>query len=753
MHNLFSTSGAASSQAPTSPIGQLMQHVSTSAAQQGGRFVQDQTVRAALSLESFTASGQHELTTSLQTLQSIIQSAASQAGFTIGGKNRFGKGDLGDMGRVTLAQESAAMAAGILASSPRSALTARAVSRAAIASKFGESEFVTVFGNEGVADAMESRPMVNGRLASEAYDERENREAVAYSVAYNMASARQDEFAEAFFPTVTVTPDMVGYNVSARLFYVENEVRHSVTGSLANFGRVNILKAVVDPTILRNDDTLLVPVVRTGGATDSTASFVAAADVAPHSIVLAGNAVTTAPLAVGKKINLLGLSQTDALVAAGVMDNSDALDSSLRLGALYIKLGANGGNKVLKFNTSSIPGSDYNFSVQGNTRQLTLNFSTDSLKVVATSTDVAGAAVTQLSALADKTVRLSTSAFSNVLQDKGEGVLQSPSVDVATVTDATGVQLSTGSGAGATIAAVFAGAAVIGYDLIGHRTNSNRRQRGQLVNIQHVSHLYTVPFLPPVTALRPVGDTEANDSDAIEGLITTTRIRTSNSAVTELFNGQQVLKDYISAADLTTNQPEVLGVARYLVKAQYTEAVIDCATDLDSLTSSKRPEDLVALIINVIRDMAYRMYTGSAYKAAADALSGGVASKPLLIIGTDSTLARYLTLVGDTRTFGEYFDFKLVQTLDQRMANKIVFSFGTEAAYNSGTPHPLHYGSTAWCPEAVTTMPMVRNGAISQELTVAPRYRHVTNLPILGVITVANVDTVMSSKVTVNVSQ
>ena len=210
----------------------------------------------------------------------------------------------------------------------------------------GDNSMISVIGNSGQDGAMDVRQK---NLSLEAYDEKENRNAIAYSVAYNMQAARQDEFGEAFFPTVVVTPDNVGFMVSIRLHYVQEEVRRSLSGSVSDFGRKNILKAVVDPTILRNDQTLLMPIVRTGGGSnDSTVNFVDPADVAPYSVNFDRQVVTTAPLKIGKKFDLLAISQNEALIAAGVLDQTDAIDSSVRLGAIYVKLATGG---TMKFST------------------------------------------------------------------------------------------------------------------------------------------------------------------------------------------------------------------------------------------------------------------------------------------------------------------------------------------------------------------------------------------------------------------
>jgi hypothetical protein len=726
---LFGNTSTLKPQVLPTPMSMMTDKLQTAVSGNGGSFADSSVVRAAVSLESYSTDTRMQLESSLQNLKAVIKTAAK----TIKG-----------FPELTLAQENAAVAAGILASNPRQSLQAQPFTQARLQAAAGQDPYTSVIGNAGIPGAMDARP---AGLSLEAYDEKENRNAISYSVSYNMQAARQDDFGEAFFPTVVVTPENVGFMVSIRLHYVQDEVRRSLTGSLSSFGRKNIIKAVVDHTILRNDQTRLTPVVRGGGgANDSTDKFVADADVAPYTITIDTHPVQTAPLKMGKKFDLLAISQTDTLIQAGVLDQTDAIDSSLRLGALYVKFGPNAGNAVVKFSTKDLAGSDFNNSVQGNTRQLQLNFNSDALRMTSTTAKVDGATIAQLTAMTDKVVRLSVGAFGAVVQDTGLTVVNASDVSVFSVTDASGSLLDIKAGAGATIAALFAGATAIGYDLIGHRTNSNRRQRGQLIDTQFVNSLYTVPQLPPITALRPIGETEANDNSLLASLITTTKIRTSNAAVTSLLEAIDILKEFVNTADSTLNQPEILGVARYIVNSSYLEKTLDVSTQLDSLTSSERAVNMVDLIINQIRDMAYRLYTSSAYKAAADALYDGAAPKPLLIVGCDPILMRYLTLNGDTRTFGDHFDVKLVSTLDQRMRGKIIFTFGMESSYGSGVPNPMHFGAMAWKPELTLMMPMQRNGGISYELTVSPSFRHIVNLPIMGMVHISGIENIIASK-------
>lgn len=700
-----------------------------------GAFVTGSVAAAGISMEGLSDQRvQMELQTAVENLETMVQNSV--------------KGIKG-YANLTVAQEEAAISAGVAAYAIKPYMS-RDVSAAALA-KFS-NENTTVIGH-GMATGQSDQRSID----MQAFDEKENKNAMVYSVAYNMQAARQDEFGEAFYPTVIVTPNNVGFNMSIRLMYVYDEVRRDLSGSLNKFNRKNVIKAVIDATILRNDQTKIVPVYRKSepaAAQDSDRFF--SADVGTTSMMVDGQPVTTGALAVGKKFSLLGISQTEALLSTGVQDQTDAIDSSVRLASIYLKLkGTVAGApvvNVVKFNVEKLPLSDFNAAPQGNTRLLQLNFSSDSLYLTKNNLGVDGAPATLLANLGTNTVRLSAQLFGSVLQDKGDTQVTAGPIEVAKVTDDSGNVLDTQSGVGKTVASVFDEAEIVGYDLLAYRTNSNRRQRGQLIDTQYMNYLYTVPLLPPITALRPVGETETNDSALLSALITTTHGRTSNAAVTALLEARSFLREYTNTKDSINDAPEILGVARYLVTPAYLEETLDCVTNLDSLSSSDRTVDLQNLIQNKLRDMAFRLYVSSGYKAAADALYDGAAPKPCLIIGTDPILSRYLTLNGDLRLVGETIDYKLVSTLDSRMAGKIIFSFGMEPSFNSGVPNPMHFGNMAWKPELTLMMPMIRNGSNVMELTVQPSFRHVTNLPIMGSLDVLNIETVIASKVNVHVS-
>jgi hypothetical protein len=265
-----------------------------------------------------------------------------------------------------------------------------------------------------------------------------------------------------------------------------------------------------------------------------------------------------------------------------------------------------------------------------------------------------------------------------------------------------------------------------------------------------VRQLYNIPLLPPISVLRPVGESEANDAAMLSGLVTATRIRCSNAAVTALLQARQSLKNYVNAADSYTQAPDAFGIGRHIVNAAYEEAVIDVSTKIDSLKTADRIEDLKALLVNKIRDMASTLFVRSSYKAASDAMHDGAEVKPVVIITTDTYIATYLNLTGDTRLLGDLFDVKLAVSLDSRMAGKLIFSFGQEAAVNSGVPNALHFGMMGYRPELTVMIPVSRGGSTSMELTVHPSFRHVINCPIMGYLEISGIEDVVADKVTVN---
>ncbi len=742
MSDLKKLLGISQSQENTA-VNLLAEGLAMKLAPTGGKLVSTEAVKAHVGLESWTEDTRHQVQSQLTDLKSLLGSVVQKA--TVDLQSVWGADNGKKMMGLTPAQESAAVAGALLGSDLKTALGARPFDDRAV-TKFSDVANLTVIGAVGM-ESTDARRVSDGRLAVEAFDNKENRNAVVHNMLYNLRASRQDDFGEAFFPTVLVNPGDVGYFVQVRINYVYDAFLRRLDGQMSDFRRRNVLKALVDPTILANDHTRVIPVVRSGSGVNNNTQFFASG-ITPKSIVVDNETVVTAPLAFGKKADLMALSQRDRLIAAGLLDQTDALDTSIMLEAIYVRLPA-AGNKVIRFNVADLPGTHFNAAVQGNTRNMQLLAEFNSLHVKADRKTYDDLVINELTALGTHSVRLKTMISGVLNLQDGGTMLTSTDVEVNTITDDTGTQLDIKSGSGKTIADLFAGAEGAGYDLRVYFTNSNRRQRGRLVDTQTFGHLYTVPLLPPFTAQRPIGETDANDNDLVNSLVTLTRVQASIAAVAKLHETAGILKEYVNAKDRPLNQPEIFGVARELVNATYIEERLD-VRDVDSLTSSDRSSDVCEMILNKIRDMAFRLFAQSQMLNALDSQYDGAAPKPTLIVGADQYIFRYLTQVGDTRTLSEHMDFKPVMTTNETMVGKLYMAFGLESAYNSGAPTPMHFGNMAWRPEATLMLPMQRGGAITHEMTVSPSFRHIVNVPVLGVLNIEGIEDIIAGKATLN---
>ncbi len=612
-----------------------------------------------------------------------------------------------------------------------------------------ENSVVEVVTASNVADAGYSRA-----YSSEAYDNTNNRSANIYSISYNLQASRQDEFGETFFPTITVAPDEVGLGITVRLLMVFNNFFRNPNGELNDYDKINIIRALTDWKILRNELTRIYPVYTSA----SSGLFVDSQTIAPSTVEVENVSIQTAPMAVGKKYSLLGISQTEQLLQAGMMDVTDSIEPAMDLENIYVTFSSVVSGvtytDTLKFSTKELPYSNFIYNPQQNYRIMQLNFRTSSLLMNQNVTTVDGAAPTNpfLQALiqGNYALRMDCEVNGNCNIEIGDTVVYGNSISLNSLVDANGNPVDLTSGVGQQIMEGINSGEIVGYDLFAWRSNLNRRQRGQLFDITYFTQLYNIPMRAPITAVRPVNSDGGTDTTDLGALITATRIRTSNYAVTALLQAAEVLSNYVDVRGLsgsysTNNWPEILGVGRYLVQPYFANFTLDMAESVDSVMSSDRIDDLVATIVNRIRDFAYRAYQDSEYIAAALVMSGGaVPPPPTVIIGTDPVLSRYLQINGELRTLGNDFACRVVSSLDIRVRGKIFVTFGVFDGDINSAPNPLHFGCMGWKPELTLTIPVSRNGQVSKELTVQPSFLHIVNLPLLIVIDVINLPDVLN---------
>jgi hypothetical protein len=192
-----------------------------------------------------------------------------------------------------------------------------------------------------------------------------------------------------------------------------------------------------------------------------------------------------------------------------------------------------------------------------------------------------------------------------------------------------------------------------------------------------------------------------------------------------------------------------MGISSYLVEPVLQEVEIDLAAEVTSVSQHDRRNDVQSILTDTCTITAYRLWQLSNWQAAANLLEGTEAQLPVVKLGTDMVLTQYLITTGDTRTVGPDFSYEKASTPDARVRNKIFIALGYPSA-NPGVPHPLDHGMMINKPEVVAALNLSRTSH-SRELIVHPSFRHIPLCPILGVITVKNLDQALTTKSTVAV--
>lgn len=568
----------------------------------------------------------------------------------------------------------------------------------------------------------------------ESYDEKENRAASIFTVTYNLRAARQDDFGEGFFPTVVVAPDQQGYHMHLNIINLINQVRRKSNGDEANWNRHNIVNVIRNPSLIDSSSTKLVPVYRD----DTKDKFVDTALIANTTVDVNGEKITTSPLAINKDVELIAISQTDLQLEREYMDETDSVDTDILLKKIYIKVGED----VLAFPVSQVPTAQFAYPLQGDQQRMDVRFETEATFVGTKTLKQDGTPLVTLAPVvaANVTVYFRVLMNGSVIRDIGRTEMTANPIRLVKIIDSTNDVHTPDSAQFAAIVALFAGAQVIGYDLDARRTNLNRRSIGQMLETRQEVQMYAVPLLSPFTMKRPQGLNDTTDQSDLASLVTLTRAMASGKAVDTLLEATETIRAYTEQSRVSVgDQQYIFGLGSRLVTAHYEYQKVEIDKTVITRNSAELAANIQATLVNVIRDMVFRAYQTSGWKAAADMLEGGESKKPVVLAGTDQTLGRYLQITGDLRTLGGGFEqLEIVDTQNDKMKGKIILCF-VPPGVAEGTPHPLQLGNMAWKPEVAVVLPIHRNGANSKELTVQPAFRHVMNLPILMEIDVVGI--------------
>lgn len=572
----------------------------------------------------------------------------------------------------------------------------------------------------------------------ENYNEKSQRDFRVVTIGYNLTAVRQDPFGEALYPTSVVNPTEGGVVQILPYAVVMKDVFHAVTGQRLASEEVNMVEAFRDPSILEDVSTMLTPVVDEQGK--NARVFVAPALVAPIELETPhGGVLKTAPLAIGQKFDLIGISNRNQLVAGSVLDITDTIDPALKLKSIIVTIQG----KAFRFVSDRIPSAVFQPALIGDTRTSQLHFETEDLVLNGAITAIDGSTTTGLTELKTRkwSARLSVALNGSVSTSKGDTWISATPVILEKLFDEEGNVLARESGDGATVLAELGDIVVVGYELEARFTNTNRRERGHLLQTRALQFRYSIPMHAPITLPLSTMDDEG-PGEVVKALTVATNIRNSNNAVTRVLNYTAQLKEVVGNGFDRPKFGAVEGALSALMRPTYRYKKLDLVTALDTIRSSDRWDDVTCAIMNCIKSMLFPAYRDSNIEAVFRTVTGNADERPKFILATDKEIANYLMKSGDDRTIGPYLKYDIVSTNNIRFDGKLLVVPTRE---NPSENDILSFGQFYYVPTIVADMNISRNGAISREIAAVPFNLHVNNIPFILEIDVVGLKEVMGA--------
>lgn len=576
------------------------------------------------------------------------------------------------------------------------------------------------------------------------------------NVAFNMLAAVQDPFLEAFYTTVARSPEdnTFKYRVMVDSFY-DGHIHSKTTPTERNLGRKNLMAAVRKPDLLDRDELALIPHYISTGADANTDLFLSTDVVKTEVFHEAGNDIPSGPLKVNpnKALDLFTVCAHPQLKQAGVYNETDMIDPSLRLGNLYVEL-KTGNDHTVKFPASQFKSSAFGPRPNGDMNDFTVQFRTTDFKLSYGVKNTLGTDLTGLDTLIGNQesgyhVLFEVGLTADVNLESGNFRVTGSYVEPKKAYKWTAAKGDVGSSTeevsleDATLKAELAKLTpkVSGFDLKANRTNQNLRTTGLLLDYDMRYANWT--FLPksPLRVQHPLGS-EENQYPSIDLLVTGARIRKAAEGYRTFNDWEKTLKaitvdyDRVKAYDYRS---DLMSVATNYVKPFYREIDFNVLDEIQNLESRTFIENVRAALINQLQLLASDMVYESQFDVAASYLNGGTPQKPKVIIGCSQYMRSFLTTTGDLRLLGDAFDTEVVTSPVAEMKERMYITVTNDTAFDQDGFRLLGFGNCYTFPDVVVKIsPHATNGTLLNTTMVIPRYQHVNNLPILGRINLMN---------------
>lgn len=583
----------------------------------------------------------------------------------------------------------------------------------------------------------------------EAFDGQQLQSVYYTTIALAVATSKQDEFAEAFFPLIVMNPADAFYEVKINIDNFVKEYRHiTPRGIDVDFGEKPILKHLFDNELLNDNRLKIKPFIDN----DPGKEFLV--QDAKFGVTVNGETFNSAPYRMGANIDIFGVTNTKADLAKGsVTDFTDALDRGMSLTNLYVGF-QNATNKDLqvKLDLSHRPRVHFQLPAEGMNKELTANFSgefvlnTKSSKDFQDKENADNALFGATLAGGDEyAVKVELAVTGSVRTDKGTIKLNATKLDILEIkkVDDGTIVTDLKTGVGQQIVEAVAKMSVVGYDLDVAVTNSNFRKRSILLSSVSRRYRHICEFRSGFNVLKPIFNMTGEDNDAIAETVEKQSLAVSAlmsvNAVNTLVGFTSYLSDLKEAKALESALTRTHADVAYV--PFFHKETLKVNENTDSLRSYERIQDIAASILNKIADVVTVMGLESNYTNVFEKLAPGV--RKTVVIGTNPYVARYLgqqlqpsvnaSVSSNTFTLTHDTDAVIVTTCNPLMDKKIIVSFINPSNPDRNTaPDILNFGFGLYTPPFNREVQTTRANSTVKELHIEPRFSYIPSLPIVA---------------------
>lgn len=560
-------------------------------------------------------------------------------------------------------------------------------------------------------------------VGMENYNEKSQRDFRVVTVGYNLAASRQDEFSERLYPTTVINPIEGGVVQVLPYIAVMKDVHHAVNGARWENKEVNMVEAYRDPSILDDNATDLIPAISPDGS--NLHYFVDPALVPAETLVNEQNlSIETAPLKPGIKLDLMGNSNANLLISAGMLDVSDSIDPAGRLRALYIKFEG----KVIKFKVDRMPRAVFQPDLIGDTRGARVEFWTDNLSVSKGTRTIDGTQTAAMQELETRewVLRISVDFTGTVSLSRGDSRFGAGTADIDAILNSDRRPIDVTAGAGKALVDSIGQLEIVGFELHTRFTNTNRRQRGHLLQTRALQFRHPIPMHAPVTLPLSTME-EEGPGEVVKALTVNTNIRNSNNAVKTLLNYLAQLKELTGNG---FNRPTINvyeGALAAVMRPTYHYGTMHLPDMIDTLKSKDRWDDVCSSILNKVKGILFPAYRNSNIEATFRVISGNQDERPMFLFCSDKEIANYLMTKGDDRTLGAYLEYDIVSTNNELFDGKLVVVPTRKTPAENDI---LSFGQFFYVSTIIADLPISRGGhQISREIAAIPFNLHINNIP------------------------